>query len=71
MLDQFLVNKSMATSDAVIKARHTTAKILKPAAMVSTGTYKKPVPFGGMGEPVNPDGYSDHFPITMTVTEAD
>ena len=71
VLDQFLVNKFMATSDAVIKARHTTAKILKPAAMVSTGTYKKPVPFGGMGEPVNPDGYSDHFPITMTVTERD
>ena len=39
--------------------------------MVSPGVYKKPIPFGGMGGPVNEDGYSDHFPITVTVTEAD
>ena len=39
--------------------------------MVSTGVYKKPVPFGGMGAPVDEDGYSDHFPITVTVTEVD
>jgi hypothetical protein len=28
-------------------------------------------PVGGMGKPVNQNGFSDHFPITMTVTEAD
>jgi hypothetical protein len=28
-------------------------------------------PFGGMGKPVNQNGFSDHFPITMTVTELD
>jgi hypothetical protein len=39
--------------------------------MTSTGTYPAPVPFGGMSKPDNPDGYSDHFPVTMTVTEAD
>jgi hypothetical protein len=33
--------------------------------------YPKPMPFGGMGKPVNQNGFSDHFPITMTVIEAD
>ena len=71
VLDQFLVNKNMSTEDAVIRAEPTTARILKPRGMVSTGVYKKPIPFGGMGAPVNLVGYSDHFPITMTVTGID
>jgi hypothetical protein len=25
---------------------------------------------GGMGKPVNLNGFSDHFPITVTVTES-
>ena len=28
-------------------------------------------PVGGMGKPVNQNEFSDHFPITMTVTEVD
>ena len=71
LLDQFLVNKNMATTDAPIKAVPDSVQILKPPAMVHTGRYKKPIPFGGMGAPVNQNGYSDHFPITMTVTEDD
>jgi hypothetical protein len=39
--------------------------------MVSGGTYPAPVPFGGMGKPVNTNGFSDHFPIAMAVHEAD
>ena len=71
VLDQFLVNKNMATSDALIQVVPTTAKVLKPRAMVSTGVFKKPIPFGGMGSPVNEGGFSDHFPITVTVSEID
>ncbi len=71
VLDQFLANKSMAVDDAVLRVNPTTARILKPRAMVSTGAYKKPIPFGGMGAPVNERGYSDHFPIVVTVTEID
>jgi hypothetical protein len=71
MLDQFLVNKNMATGNAPIKADPATVQILKPPAMVSPGVYKKPIPFGGMGAQVNQNGFSDHFPITMMVTEAD
>lgn len=71
VLDQFLVNKNMATDAAEIKADAATAEIFKFAPMVSTGTYKQPIPFGGMGKPVKETGFSDHFPITLTVTEAD
>src|SRR5206468_12297964 len=28
-------------------------------------------PFGGMGKPVDENGFSDHFPIGAQVTEAD
>jgi hypothetical protein len=31
----------------------------------------KPIPFGGMGKPVIRYGFSDHFPVTLTVTGAD
>jgi hypothetical protein len=71
MLDQFMVNKNTATGDASIKADPATVQILKPPAMVNPGLYSKPIPFGGMGKPVNHNGFSDHFPITVRVTEID
>jgi hypothetical protein len=71
MLDQFLANKNMAVGDAPIKVDPTTVQILKPPAMVNPGAYPKPIPFGGMGKPLNQNGFSDHFPVTMTVTEVD
>ena len=60
MLDQFLVNKSMATGDAPIKVNPGTAQILKPPAMVDLGDYPKPIPYGGLGDPVN----QTDFPTT-------
>jgi endonuclease/exonuclease/phosphatase family metal-dependent hydrolase len=71
LLDQFLVNKNMAKQTAAIQAVADTVEIIRFPGMVSTGTYSAPVPFGGMGKPVNKDGFSDHFPIAMTVREAD
>jgi hypothetical protein len=71
MLDKFLVNENMATGDSPIKADPATVQILKPPAMVAPGVYPKPIPFGGMGKPVNQNGFSDHFPITMTCREVD
>jgi hypothetical protein len=60
----------MAANDAPLKANADSVKILRhPGA--AAGIYKKPVPFGGMGKPVNQNGFSDHFPITMTVTDTD
>jgi predicted extracellular nuclease len=70
LLDQFLVNKNMCKQDSSIRAKPETVEILRfPGTF--TGKYKRPRPFGGMGKPVDEDGFSDHFPIGMQVTEAD
>ena len=71
LLDQFLVNTAMAAPDAPLRADADTVDILRFPGTVDPGEYPKPVPFGGMGKPVNPDGFSDHFPIGMRVTEVD
>jgi hypothetical protein len=39
--------------------------------MVKKGAYPEPIPFGGMGKPVNQKGFSDHFPVQVIVAEAD
>jgi hypothetical protein len=39
--------------------------------MVGTGDYHVPIRFGGMGKDVNENGFSDHFPIAVTVVEQD
>ena len=70
-LDQFLVNKNMATETRSSAPMADTVEILRFPGMASTGDYPKPGPFGGMGKPVDQDGFSDHFPIGMHVVEAD
>jgi Predicted extracellular nuclease len=71
ILDQFLVNKNMIKQGSPIRVEPETAQIFHIPGQASTGAYPAPIPFGGMGKPVNPDGYSDHYPITVTITEAD
>jgi hypothetical protein len=58
MLDQFLVNKNMATGNALTKVVSRRAD-LQAASLVNPGVYPKPIPFGGMGKPVNQNGFSD------------
>jgi hypothetical protein len=71
LLDQFLINKHMATNTGPIRARADTVEIIRFSGMASTGDYPKPIPFGGMGKPINADGFSDHFPIALQIDEAD
>ena len=71
LLDQFLVNRNMATQNSLLRARAETIEILRFPGTFSTGRYPRPKPFGGMGKPVDENGFSDHFPIGMQVTEAD
>ena len=70
-LDQFLVNTNMAEATSPLRAEPNTVQTLKFPETVDDGDYPKPRPFGGMGKPIDQDGYSDHFPIGMRVTEAD
>jgi hypothetical protein len=71
VLDQFLANKNLVKEDAPITAQPDSVKVVCFPEMVSPGDYPKPVPFGGMGKPINEDGFSDHFPIAVTLIEQD
>jgi len=71
MLDQFLVNKNIATARRPDQGRPSHGANPQTAGHDQSGHLPKPLPFGGMGKPVNQNGFSDHFPVTMTVTEAD
>jgi endonuclease/exonuclease/phosphatase family metal-dependent hydrolase len=72
VLDQFLVGKNMIGPAARLRADPASVAIVtRPAAMIGTGTYPDPVPFGGMGKEVNLDGYADHYPITMRVEHSE
>jgi hypothetical protein len=70
MLDQFLANKNMALGDAPIK--------VDPSTVQSSSRQPWPIrclsqasPVRRNGQAVNQNGFSDHFPTSMTVTEID
>ncbi len=67
MLDQFLVNKNMASEDAPLRAEPASVHIIKPSGNADPC---RPIRFG-IGQHANKDGFSDHFPIAMTLTLAD
>jgi len=48
----------------------TVSNLLSSRFGTFTGKYKRPRPFGGIGKPVDEDGFSDHFPIGMQAAEA-
>lgn len=70
LLDQFLVNRNLLRPERPIRAVPESVQVVRLPGTAGTGRYPAPVPFGGMRKPVNKDGYSDHFPIVMTVHEA-
>lgn len=69
LLDQFLANKNLVKGSAVLKVLTGSARVLTFPEMVDKGRYPKPIPFGGMGKKVNQNGYSDHFPVEVILTE--
>lgn len=71
LLDQFLVNRNMIGVGASVRALADTVEIVRFPGMSTAGAYPQPVRFGGMGKPVNPAGFSDHFPIGVVVEETD
>ena len=70
VLDQFLANKNLVKQNAPIRVLPGSIEILSFPEMTETGDYPKPVRFGGMGKRLNENGFSDHFPIAVTVSEA-
>lgn len=69
MLDQFLVNQNLLTAADPIRVLTDTVAVDRFPEMVSAGDYPRPIPFGGMGKPVNQNGFSDHFPISVVLEE--
>lgn len=71
LLDQFLVNRNMLIHTAPIRVVEGSAQIRAFPEMRMPGDYPGPLRFGGHGSEANPNGFSDHFPIELQVTEAD
>jgi len=69
-LDQILVNKNFLKTDSVFKIKTNSANVLRIAPMVDKKG-PRAIPFGGMGKPVNQNGFSDHFPVEAVIVEAD
>ncbi len=69
LLDQILINKNWLQPTSTFKVKPDSANIIKfPEMMNKKG---EPIPFGGMGKPINQNGFSDHFPVEVIVIEAD
>ena len=73
LLDQFLVNRNMLRANLPIRAVLGSAAIRAFPEMRKSGDYPAPISFEGIGpnKPANQNGFSDHFPIEIQVTEAD
>ncbi len=70
MLDQILVNKNFLKPDSIFKVKTNSANVLRLAPMTDKKG-PRPIHFGGMGKPVNQNGFSDHFPVEVVIVEAD
>jgi endonuclease/exonuclease/phosphatase family metal-dependent hydrolase len=69
VLDQVLVSAGMLRDDGGLRVLEDSVEINRFAGMVGAGLYPVPVRFG-RGNTPNPDGFSDHFPVSVQVVEA-
>jgi len=68
VLDQFLASKPLLTGSPGIRALPDTVDVLRFPEMTSGGDYAAPIPYGRK-DYVNPNGFSDHYPIGMVLRE--
>ena len=70
MLDQFLASKGLVLTTSPLRVKPETAKVEKFDVMTK-GSYKTPRNFGrpSRKSSYDPDGYSDHFPISVILEE--
>lgn len=67
LLDQFLVSKGLV-EDGPLAAAVDSVDIVKFPDM-HAGLYEVPRPFGRPSSRLNEDGFSDHFPVAITIEE--
>ncbi len=73
VFDQILVNRSLLTGEGGLSVLEETARIDALAQMVDHRVNYGPLRFGlpkGKVSNVNPDGYSDHFPVSVSIDDA-
>jgi endonuclease/exonuclease/phosphatase family metal-dependent hydrolase len=68
LLDQVMVSKGMLRQDAVFRVADDSTAILRPPEM-QTGTYHVPRRHGRPSSGHDPGGFSDHYPVTLTLLE--
>ncbi len=68
MIDQFLVTKGIAKKTGLFSLDDQAVKLEVYDGMV-TGRYDTPVRFGRPSSGYNPDGFSDHLPISVVLGE--
>jgi predicted extracellular nuclease len=67
VLDQFMISKGIVAKKH-FRVKDNSVKIVRFPEMVQ-GQYEIPLKFGRPSEKLNKKGFSDHFPITMTLEE--
>ncbi|MEZ4957644.1 MAG: hypothetical protein R2825_29060 [Saprospiraceae bacterium] len=79
LFDQFLANKNLLEDDSPLRVRLDSVQINNFLEMVNPAfdpaepndKYPYPVRYGGMGKSIDPDGFSDHFPISVVLEQDD
>ena len=66
LIDQLLISKGLVTGTSGVKALPETIEVIRYPEMVSPGTYPAPRRFG-RGVNRDEQGFSDHFPIALTL----
>ena len=72
VFDQILVNRSLLKGEGGLVVDEGSARIEAMAQMVDHRVSYGPIRFGlprGKASNVNPDGYSDHFPVSVVLME--
>ena len=73
LFDQILVNRSLLTGQRHLTVDTASAGVVAPPVMVSHRVGEGPIPFGlpkgDAAANVNQAGYSDHFPVSVTLRE--
>ena len=70
LLDQFLISKSILSNSSSYPFKYESCNILLMPELVK-GRYNTPIRFGRPSSKLNLDGYSDHLPIELVLSERD
>ncbi len=72
VLDQFWVSRGIVKQGSPFSVKAGSVKVERFAQMNSGGDYPAPIRFGRPSKPssFNDGGYSDHYPVSMILTEA-